>query len=151
MLTIGDISAKIDKLLINELDTTIHRISQNMERNNQVVSGRTVRSMESVAKDMIGAIYGAEHIDTLETGITPERSKSEAFVHKYRRMFDWGQAKFGMTKQHAYLAAVKQEVFGSVLHRLGGRTDVWTSEEQPLMESLKERVAELLINEKWLE
>lgn len=152
MLTIGDISAKIDKVLIDEMSTTMINIGNNLQRNDQFATGNTEDSLRVDAKDMKGTIYGAAHFDTLEEGISPQRSKSESFLYKYRGIFMWSQAKGLMwTKRRAFVTAEMQEEYGSKLFRDGGRTDVWTSEEQPLMESLKERVAELLINEKWLE
>ena len=54
-------------------------------------------------------------------------------------------------QQWAYLAARKQQIVGSVLYRLGGRTDVYSSEVQPLLKRIGDKIAEGFVTVKIIE
>ena len=53
-----------------------------MAANNQVVTGKTANSLRVDVSGNEGILWGAEHIDTLETGISPQRSNMESFNAK---------------------------------------------------------------------
>lgn len=145
-------------VLQEELTVTARQIGDNMFRNKQVVSGRTRASLRVEAQPYSGAIYGAEHIDTLEKGISPERSRMRSLGHVRSKLAIWVQMKGGFSfnrgineQQWAYLAARKQQIVGSVLYRLGGRTDVYSSEVQPLLKRIGDKIAEGFVTVKIIE
>ena len=145
----------ISNIIIDELEKTKSDIINSMKSNNQYVTGRTAASLYVKADNDSGAIYGADYIDTLEKGISPERSRQNPFRETYSGLLRWYQSKgysTGFTKdRRVYVAAVNQRVVGSVLFRQGGRFNVYSDKVNPLVNNIKERVADVIINTKILE
>jgi hypothetical protein len=151
-MLISELVRFTDTVLSEELQTTSNKIGENMVRNNQVVTGRTKNSLRVDVGGNVGAIWGAGHIDTLETGITAERSRLENTLDAlYRKMHVWQANRgFGWKKQQSFNAAAKQQISGSLLKRLGGRTDVFTSEELPTLKRISDRLGQGFVNVKIL-
>lgn len=160
MLDIAEFNAKIEGVLSRNLDTTIEAIKQNMVKNNQVVSGKTQNSLRKEINGNEGAIIGLDHIDTLEIGISPQRSQIEMFGHTMAALMTWVEAKqgftfnFGITKgRWAYLATRNQRDVGSVLFRSlngGRRGNVYSNEIQPLTDRIMNEIGDVIINTKIL-
>lgn len=151
-MLISELPRFTDTVLSEELQTTSNKIGENMVRNDQVVTGRTKNSLRVEVANNVGAIWGAGHIDTLETGISPQRSRLENTLDAvYRKIHVWqGNRGFSWKKQHSFAAARKQQIVGSVLYRLGGRTDVFTSEEIPTIKRISDRLGQGFVNVKIL-
>jgi hypothetical protein len=151
-MLISELVRFTDTVLSEELQTTSNKIGENMVRNNQVVTSRTKNSLRVDVGGNVGAIWGAGHIDTLETGISPQRSRLDATLPElYRRIHAWKGAKgFGWKSSQSFMAAKKQQIIGSVLYRLGGRTDVFTSEELPTLKRISDRLGQGFVNVKIL-
>jgi hypothetical protein len=151
-MLISELVRFTDTVLSEELQTTSNKIGENMVRNNQVVTSRTKNSLRVDVGGNVGAIWGAGHIDTLETGITAERSRLENTLDAlYRKMHVWqGNRGLGWKSSQSFMAAKKQQIIGSVLYRLGGRTDVFTSEQLPTLKRISDRLGQGFVNVKIL-
>jgi hypothetical protein len=134
-------------VLKKELERTVYDIKINMLNNNQVVTGRTARSLYTQVDGTMGFIAGAEHVDTLEKGISPERSRLQSARTTYFAMRDWMNNK-GLQSKYAYKATLNQRKVGSLLYRRGGRKDVYTNEVEPLVARISEQIGDIFINTK---
>lgn len=158
MLDAGNIVKGIQAILDSELAVTEGQIKESMTRNKQVVTGRTLNSLRHETNGASGFIAGADHIDTLEKGISPERSRMSSFGHVRAKLGTWLQAKHGFQfnrgiteARWAYIAAKNQQSIGSVLFRAGGRKDVYSDKADPLVKRISERVGDYFVNVKILE
>ena len=158
MLDIAEFNAKVEGVLSRNLDTTIEAIKQNMARNNQVVTGKTQNSLRKEVDGSEGAIIGLDHIDTLELGISPQRSQMESWVTTWNGLFKWYDAKFSFSdiqirSKLATSATSNQKEKGSVLFRKlqGGRQgNVYSNEIQPLSDRIMNEISDIFINTKIL-
>ena len=156
---------KLREIVYKEGNLTLAAITKNMikERSgfySPYTTGRTATSMRVDAEIDKLEIWAPEHMDTLETGISPARSKSNGSVANLAtKMYQWSIDKpidflNGTTpKQRArwsQRAANKQQTVGSWLYRKGGRKDIYSNEVEPLQERLAERIAKEIINTKIL-
>lgn len=146
-------------ILLDELEKTIPRIVSNMQSNNQVVTGRTAASLRAEVNDTTGILWGAEHISTLETGISPFQSRMSPFKTTYYNLRQWyidrGIAMSDVkTDRRIFRATVNQREIGSVLFRKqqGKPTGlVYGKEVNPLVNNIKNRISDIIINTKILE
>ena len=155
MSVIIDLTPKVEEVLDRELKITSENIKQNMQRNNQVATRRTIASINHKAIGVYGYIAGAEHIDTLEKGISPERSRLFTWKDTYLGLRTWYQAKgistgFYQDRRIAVATTFQRQV-GSVLYRKGGRFDVYSNEVDPLIERIKNAIGNIIINTKIIE
>lgn len=151
-MLISEIPKYSQRVLQEELTVTAQKIGENMKRNDQVVSGRTMRSLRVEATSNEGVLYGAEHFDTLEKGISPERSRLGSLPVLYRKIDTWQQARgLGWRKSESFMAARKQQIDGSVLHRLGGRDDVYSSEVDLTLKRISDKIGKGFVTAKYLE
>ena len=152
MSVIIDLTPKVEEVLDRELKITSENIKQNMQRNNQVATRRTIASINHKAIGVYGYIAGAEHIDTLEKGISPERSMLFSWKQTFAGLYRWAPAK-GLRVTSRVLANMvnTQRQVGSVLFRKGGRFDVYSNEVDPLIERIKNAIGNIIINTKIIE
>lgn len=155
MLNTQVLNKQIETVLDKELGVTAENIKQNMTRNNQVATGRTLASINHKVTGVSGYIAGAEHIDTLEKGISPERSRMTSWKQTYLGLRTWYQAKgflSGFNESRLIsVATITQRQVGSVLYRKGGRFDVYSNEVDPLVKRIGEQVSDIFINTKIIE
>ena len=79
MLEVSNINNRVSDVLRRNLEATKEDVKKSMAANNQVVTGKTANSLRVDVSENEGILWGAEHIDTLETGISPQRSNMESF------------------------------------------------------------------------
>ena len=157
MLDAGNIVKSIQAILDSELAVTKGQIKESMTRNKQVVTSRTLNRLRRETNGASGFIAGADHIDTLEKGISPTRSKQQPFTQLKTNLIRWVETKHGgfgskkMANTFGFMAARKQQTFGSVLFRAGGRKDVYSDKADPLAKRISEKVGEFFVNVKILE
>ena len=80
MLDVSNINNRVSDVLIRNLEATKEDVKKSMAANNQVVTGKTANSLRVDVSGNEGILWGAEHIDTLETGISPQRSNMESHL-----------------------------------------------------------------------
>lgn len=150
-MLISELPKYSQQVLQEEMAVAAQNISENMKRNKQVVSGRTIRSLRVEATSNEGTLYAADHFDTLESGISPERSRMDSLPKLYVKLNVWQQARgFGWKKSQAFMAARKQQIEGSVLYRLGGRSDVYSSEIDPMLRRISDKIGKGFVTAKYL-
>jgi hypothetical protein len=156
---------KLREIVYKEGNLTLVNITKNMikERSgfySPYTTGRTATSIRVEAEIDSLEIWAPDHIDTLETGISPARSKANGSVANLAtKIYQWTIDKpieflNGVTpKQRARWSmrqAKKQQRIGSFLYRQGGRTDIYSNEAEPLQNRLAERITKEIINTKIL-
>ena len=146
----------IAKILYDESVKYSLQIKKNIRANGQSVTGKTESSVRPESDDSYLRIYAAEHIDTLEKGISPEFSKRKSFGAVMAGLQSWITARgfsgsgFSLGKW-SYSAAKKQQTIGSIMYRNKTTKNVYSAEIEPTLESLKNRVGYEIVNTKILE
>ena len=142
MLDVGQIPEQTASILERNLTKLKDDTARNMQSNDQVVTGKTLNSLRVEAEGNTGALYGADHIDTLEVGISPERSRQDSWTHVFAGLFRWVQNRgfiYDMSQASAFAvkATENQREFGSRLFRQGGGKNVYSAEIDPMVEQIK--------------
>lgn len=148
----------ISTILFEEIEKTRLQVIANMQANKQVVTGRTAASLHTVTSENSGILYGAEHISTLETGISPFQSKQKPFYFTFYKLKSWYHNK-GITNNASDdprigMATINQREIGSLLFRkTGGKANglVYGKEVNPLVTNIKNRIAGAIIDTKILQ
>ena len=149
----------IASILFEEIEKTRLAIIANMQANNQVVTSRTANSLHTEATENSGVLWGAEHISTLETGISPMQSRQMPFKTTFHGLRAWyvnrGIAMSDVkTDRRIFQATKNQRDIGSVLfRRTGGKPTglVYGKEVNPLVSNIGKRISDVIINTKILE
>ncbi len=150
------LSEKIEKRVSNALILAIEkaegRIKQNMIDAGTVVTGKTIGSLRyGLEGNTKGFISGAEHIPTLEDGISPEQSRL-SFTQLREVLIEWADAKFGgfVDEGNAFrwgsAAAFNQKDIGSVLFRQGGGRKIYSHEKYAIGDEMKRELGKELGN-----
>ena len=153
MLEIGQIPEQTQGILDRNLTKLKEDAARNMQSNDQVVTGKTLNSLRVEASGNIGTLYGADHIDTLEVGISPERSRQDSWTHVFAGLFRWVQNRgfiYDMSQSSAFAvkATENQREFGSRLFRQGGGKNVYSAEIDPMTEQIKNELGDVFLNVK---
>jgi hypothetical protein len=152
MLDVSNIDNRVSDVLRRNLEATKEDVKKSMAANNQVVTGKTANSLRVDVSGNEGILWGSEHIDTLETGISPQRSNMESFNATFLGINQWQQSRGLMWERKQVFGAVSiQKQQGSVLFRAGGRFNVYSDKVDPLVERIKDELGEIIINTKILE
>ena len=128
-----------------------------MVANNQVVSRKTADSLRTEATENEGILWGAPHIRTLETGISPADSVKQSEAEKRTGMLKWLMDKHGTTvfvniaQPNSHDAFLNQRLFGSTMFRLGQTRNVYTGEVPGLVDRIKSRIGQRIIETKIIE
>ncbi len=152
----------IREIVYKEGNITIFNITKNMLRPHlfkepPYTTGRTATSMHVDASIDSLIIYAPEHMDTLESGISPQRSKQQGNLAL--KLYQWSIDKpldflNGATQKRrmgwAMRQATKQNKIGSILYQRGGRKDIYSNEILPLQQRLTDRITNEIINTKIL-
>lgn len=131
-----------ESILRDELEKLKDRIIQNMRKAGQVASGDTIKSLRvevsKTSRGWSGVLFGRPYFGTLESGSKPWRTQ---YKHPPKFFVDiiaqWMSDK--SIKGSAYLTARKIMREGSSLYRKGGRSDIYSNEIPPAIQSIKER------------
>lgn len=155
MLNLAEINSAVQETFLRELKVTSDAIKANMQKNNQVASGETLLSIREDFQGDTGSIYGFDHIDTLETGISPQRSQATSWRESYAGMVRWYQNKHGYSAQGnndrlVSSAVHKQRTMGSVMWRNGITKNVYSQEVEPLVRRISDAIGEKIVNIKIL-
>ena len=147
MLTLEQTMASVAE----RLDDLRKRIIANMDAAGQRATGRTAASLqvERVSENEV-RLVARPFFSALETGSAPWSGKTgnPMSAEEFREVIrNWAVAKglFAAADKElprfAYLAARKIMREGSRLYRIGGRTDIFTSEVAAAEREIKEAVA----------
>ena len=149
MLDVGQIPEQTASILERNLTKLKDDTARNMQSNDQVVTGKTLNSLRVEASGNIGTLYGADHIDTLEVGISPERSRLQTWQNKFAGFNIWQQARgLGWTNRNIASAVSIQEQQGSIMHRFGITKNVYSGEIDPMMAQIGNELGDVFLNVK---
>ena len=134
------------QILIQELTDLQKRVIQNHIAAGQKASGRTIKSILVEIGDDYAQLTGRKAIGTLETGRKAGRvpAKFQDIIIK------WMQAKginVPKPKSFAYLVARKIAREGTLLHRQGGRSDIYSKEINITLPRLIKRLGDEQVTE----
>lgn len=131
-------------IIAQELEELKARIIQNHTAAGQVASGRTAKSLRIVSEEDSGRLYGRHHFGVLETGRKAGKVPRRFYLIIRQWMRDKGidaPAKpYKTDRKHKYTAeergalsmawaiAEKIRKKGTLLHRKGGRNDIYSRE-----------------------
>ncbi len=134
------------QILNEELKDLQKRIIQNHISAGQNASGRTIKSITVEIGDNYGQLTGRKFFGTLETGRKPGRvpAKFKDVILKW--MQDKG-INVPKPESFAYFVARKIRLEGSLLYRMGGRSDIYSKEIQITIERLIRRLGQDQVTE----
>ena len=134
------------QILIQELTDLQKRVIQNHISAGQKASGRTIKSILVEVGEDYGQLTGRKAIGTLETG-----RKGGKVPAKFQDIIlKWMQAKginVPKSKSFAYLVARKIAREGTLLHRMGGRSDIYSKEINITLPRLIKRLGDDQVTE----
>jgi len=133
-------------ILKAELEILRDKIIANHLAAGQKASGNTIKSFKVDIFEDYGQLTGRKAIGTLETGRKGGKVPKgfQAIILKW--MQDKG-INVKQPKSFAYLVARKIAREGSLLHRAGGRSDIYSKEIPLTIERLVKRLGEAQITE----
>ena len=147
------LSIKIADVLEEEGKLAVTQIVESMIANGQWASGRTGISLRVEADETKMIVYAPDYFETLETGISPQMARSaSSFLRK--KLYGWSIDKgmiFADQKERWRFSSNASRVMqesGSMLFRAGGRDDVYSDKVNPLVERIKQRLSERIVNVK---
>lgn len=129
------------QILITELNDLKKRITQNHLAAGQKASGRTIKSLAVETGDDFGQLTGRKFFATLETG----RKSGRVPANFQAIILKWMQDKgihVPKPKSFAFLVARKIAREGTLLHRMGGRSDIYSNEISITIQRLTKRLGE---------
>lgn len=133
------LSEEIRKILQEELEDLRARIIANMERADQVVSGKTRDSLQVSVQGNAGVLTGRQAFATLETGSRPWSKKPKRTPKWFADLIgEWIDKRGLDLNQWAVAHTIIHK--GSKLYREGGRADVYSPELQKTVDRIGDRV-----------
>lgn len=133
------LSEEIRQILREELEDLRARIIANMERADQVVSGKTRDSMQVEVRGNAGVLTGRRAFATLETGSRPWSRKPKRTPKWFADLIgEWIDQRGLDLNQWAVAHTIIHK--GSKLYREGGRADIYSPELQKTMDAIGKRV-----------
>lgn len=133
------LSEEIRQILREELEDLRRRIIANMERADQVVSGKTRDSMQVNVQGNVGVLTGRQAFATLETGSRPWSRKPKRTPKWFADLIgEWIDRRGLDLNQWAVAHTIIHK--GSKLYREGGRADVYSPELQKTVDRIGERI-----------
>ena len=143
----------IREILLEEAANAVAQIKENIPS----VTGYTANSIRAEADDNSLTIYGASYIDTLQTGISPQRSIADWDLRRLQGLlYQWADAKgisFESKKDRWWFAvntANIQQELGSLMWRSQAKADIYDTPAEQLVSRIKERVSNAIIDYKIL-
>lgn len=133
------LSEEIRKILLEELESLRQRITENMGRADQIVTGKTRDSMQVSVQGNAGVLTGRRAFATLETGSRPWSKKPKRVPKFFADLIgEWIDARGLELNKWAVAHTIIHK--GSKLYREGGRADVYSPELQKTIDRIGERI-----------
>lgn len=133
------LSEEIRQILREELEDLRARIIANMERADQIVSGKTRDSMQVSVRDNAGVLTGRQAFATLETGSRPWSKKPKRTPKWFADLIgEWIEQRGLDLNQWAVAHTIIHK--GSKLYREGGRADIYSPELQKTIDRIGARI-----------
>lgn len=135
------LSEEIRQILLEELEDLRRRITENMGKADQIVTGKTRDSMQVSIQGNAGVLTGRQAFATLETGSRPWSRKPKRVPKFFADLIgEWIDAKGLDLNKWAVAHTIIHK--GSKLYRSGGRADVYSPELQKTIDRLGDRIAD---------
>lgn len=133
------LSEEIRQILLEELEDLRKRITENMGKADQIVTGRTRDSMQVTVEGNAGVLTGRRAFATLETGSRPWSRKPKRTPKWFADLIgEWIEAKNLDLNQWAVAHTIIHQ--GSSLYRSGGRADIYSPELQKTIDRIGDRI-----------
>lgn len=133
------LSEEIRKILLEELEDLKRRITENMGRADQIVSGKTRDSMQASVQGNAGVLTGRQAFATLETGSRPWSRKPKRTPKWFADLIgEWINQRGLDLNQWAVAHTIIHK--GSKLYRTGGRADIYSPELQKTVDRIGDRI-----------
>lgn len=133
------LSEEIRTILLEELEDLKRRITENMGKADQIVTGKTRDSMTVSVQGLAGVLTGRQAFATLETGSRPWSRPPKRVPKWFADLIgEWIDAKGLDLNQWATAHSIIHK--GSKLYRTGGRADVYSPELQKTVDRIGERI-----------
>lgn len=130
---------EIRAILLEELEDLKRRITENMGKADQIVTGKTRDSMQVEVRSLAGVLTGRQAFATLETGSRPWSRPPKRVPKWFADLIgEWITAKGLDLNQWAVAHNIIHQ--GSQLYRTGGRADVYSPELQKTVDRIGERI-----------
>lgn len=130
---------EIRQILREELEDLRARITTNMERADQIVSGKTRDSMQVTVQGLSGVLTGRRAFATLETGSAPWSKKPKRTPKWFADLIgEWIDQRGLDLNQWAVAHTIIHK--GSKLYREGGRADIYSPELQKTVDRIGDRI-----------
>lgn len=134
------------EIVLRELLNLRQRIADNIRKNGQTASGRSERSLIVEDEGDSIVLYGRKAFGTLETG-----RRGGAVPRNFTAiLYQWSMDKrisFGSERERwsfAYALGKRIQKEGTLLHKLGGRKDVYSNEIPQALENINKSLATAL-------
>ena len=154
--SVEKINLDFKKALSEEGKNFSARVKSNIRNAKLTKSGRTENSLQEEVSDNGLIVWGREDFQNIEKGISPEESKRVNFTKLKANIYEWSKylpLSFANNKERysfSWNTSKKQNIFGSVLFRKGGRKDIYSNEYQPLYDALTKRLGTIILEYKLL-
>lgn len=133
------LSEEIRKILLEELEDLKRRITENMGRADQIVSGKTRDSMQASVQGNAGVLTGRQAFAALETGSRPWSRKPKRTPKWFADLIgEWINQRGLDLNQWAVAHTIIHK--GSKLYRTGGRADIYSPELQKTVDRIGDRI-----------
>lgn len=133
------LSEEIRQILLEELEDLRKRITENMGKADQIVTGRTRDSMQVTVEGNAGVLTGRRAFATLETGSRPWSRKPKRVPKFFADLIgEWIDKKGLDLNKWAVAHTIIHQ--GSKLYREGGRADIYSPELQPTIDRIGTRI-----------
>ena len=143
----------IKEILLEEADAAIRKIAERIPS----VTGYASNSLHKEATDESLIIWGASYIDTLQTGISPQRSVADWDIRRLQGLlYQWAGNKgisFPTNKDRWWFAvntARKQQDLGSMMWRNQEKKDIYDTPAEELVGRISQRIGRAFIDYKIL-
>lgn len=134
------------KILNEELDDLRKRIIRNHIAAGQKASGKTIKSIQVEVGENYGQLTGRKFFGTLETG----RKPGKVPANFKDIILKWMQDK-GINppdrESFAFFTANKIKIAGTLLYRMGGRSDIYSEEINKTIPKLVKRLGKDQVQE----
>ena len=133
------LSEEIRQILLEELEDLRKRITENMGKADQIVTGRPRASMQVTVEGNAGVLTGRRAFATLETGSRPWSRKPKRVPKFFADLIgEWIDKKGLDLNKWAVAHTIIHQ--GSKLYREGGRADIDSPELQPTIDRIGARI-----------
>lgn len=134
------------EIVLRELRSLAQRIAENIRRNGQTASGRSERSLIVEDEGESIVLYGRKAFGTLETGRrggrVPRNFASTLFQWSLDKRIQFADERERWSFAYALSKRIQKE--GTLLHKQGGRADVYSNEIPVTLERINQSLGCML-------